>query len=183
MRRQRGCCTVLGQCCSSVAKRCQIRASLFLPAALLRGCPHTSLLALPPPATMSLFSQNGVQLNHIEKLSQQSIEASFDVALELLAHSAWQAGKLVKDGDQHVQTYKLPARTNEKLMWHMRDSEHTPEKDVPYDVFRSGLLLVSRNAESGLNAAEAARRTMQKMSTNTSRSRSIVNASRPFMKV
>lgn len=91
---------------------------------------------------MSLFSQNGVQLNHIEKLSQQSIDATFDVALELLNGSQWQKGKLHKDDDQQVQTYKLPARTNERLMWHLRDSEHTPERDVAYDAFRSGLLLV-----------------------------------------
>ena len=91
---------------------------------------------------MSLFSQSGVQLSHIEKLSPQSIEATFEAALQLLQEPGWSKGKLHKEADnQHVQMYKLPARANEKLQWHMRSSEHPVEKDLPYDSFRSGLLL------------------------------------------
>ena len=91
---------------------------------------------------MSLFTQSGVQLSHIEKLSPQSIEATFGRALELLDEPGWHKGKMHKEADdQNVQTYKLPARTNEKLMWHMRSSDHSVQKDIPYEAFRDGLLL------------------------------------------
>ena len=100
---------------------------------------------------MSLFQQSGVQLSHIDKLSKHSIEATFETALALLEDtSSWEDVKKYNEADGHIIQYSRQyARPGEKLMWHMRSSEHAPEKDLSYDEFRAGLLLVRLSGSAG----------------------------------
>lgn len=93
---------------------------------------------------MSLFQQSGVQLSRIDKLSKHSIDATFETALALLDNtSSWEDVKKYNEADGHVIQYSRQyARPGEKLMWHMRSSEHGPEMDLSYAEFRAGLLLV-----------------------------------------
>ena len=92
--------------------------------------------------TMSLFSQSGVSLSHMEKLSSQTIQQTIDRALELLDHPDWKQGKtFTEDHVYQVQTAKLHATGAEKLPWHKRKSLHPVDRDITYEDFRNGLLL------------------------------------------
>ena len=91
---------------------------------------------------MSLFSQSGVSLSHMEKLSSQTIQQTIDRALELLDHPDWKQGKtFTEDHVFQVHTAKLHATGAEKLPWHKRTSLHPTDRDITYDDFRNGLLL------------------------------------------
>lgn len=92
---------------------------------------------------MSVFSQSGVSLSHVNKLSMATLDQTFEQALELLAGSEWKAGKTyTQDGGYEVATARLAASGGEKLPWHLRDSLHPIDRDLSYEQFRSGLLLV-----------------------------------------
>lgn len=86
-----------------------------------------------------------MHLTNADKLSSATIEATFQAALDLLALGTWKDIKLYDEKDeQKVQTSKLSARAaeREKLHWFRRTSEHTVDRDISYEEFRNGLLLV-----------------------------------------
>ena len=97
---------------------------------------------------MSLLRQNGVNMMHLsnaDKLSSATVGATFQAGLDLLTLGAWKDTKRYNEKDgQVVQCSKLPARTaeRERLHWYRRTSEHSVERDLSYEEFRTGLLLV-----------------------------------------
>lgn len=91
---------------------------------------------------MSLFSQSGVSLNHMEKLSSNTIDQTCQKALELLEHPDWKEGKtFIEEGIYQMKTAKLHPIGAEKLPWHKRTSLHPVNRDLSYEEFRNGLLL------------------------------------------
>lgn len=91
---------------------------------------------------MSLFSQSGVSLNHMEKLSSNTIDQTCQKALEILEHPDWKEGKtFTEEGIYQIKTAKLHPIGSEKLPWHRRTSFHPVNRDLSYEEFRNGLLL------------------------------------------
>jgi hypothetical protein len=98
---------------------------------------------------MVLFSQSGVSLSHMDKISPQTLEQTFQRAVELLEHPDWKEGKIfTQEGVYQVKSAKLSPQGAEKLPWHRRTSLHPVDRDLSYDEFRTGLLLVSENTQN-----------------------------------
>lgn len=104
--------------------------------------------------SLSIFSQNGVELSHVDKLSSATTEASIEAGLALLdAETGWENVKTIheKKTNHSVHITKLHPRKKsdrerdrgEKLTWFRRTSEHDPAIDLSYEEFRQGLTVVS----------------------------------------
>lgn len=160
--------------CSAVATPSpRIHHHMYLSSLSIEACSLTCTADFSYQSTptttliMSLFSQSGVSLNHMEKLSSNTIDQTCQKALELLDHPDWKEGKtFTEEGIYKVVTAKLHPVGAEKLPWHKRTSIHPVDRDLSYEEFRNGLLLVGGSSSISLTCSYIANSRLQDHTVN-----------------